>query len=172
MALKIEKLCKCCQIILAEVGPTVRPDASRLYKKITLYMTHKLTYASIERLYPDISRANLSLHTRKHQTLTPRSKTAAGIEEANIDELKAEVVQLRERVFGIEQTKSDINKLTEWLMAQVEAGNVKPSLGPLVNLVGKAAAIHEKEVDQGISMMGLMAKYASGEKQPEELDAP
>lgn len=162
--------CKICNIIKSEIPPGGTIQFSKTYGLMEQFKLRRKTAKQIVFDRPELTLRNISIHCSKHQTVPEGKAAKVQIQESTVKEMKAELIELRTRVFGIEQTKSDINTLTDWLMKQVEEGNVKPSLGPLVNLVGKAAAIHEKEVDQGISMMGLMAKYASAEVK--QLDKP
>lgn len=164
MTLVISKNCKTCAQIVKEKPPKRAITASKLYRLVQEMQFGRISASVISKQYPQLGYKNNVLnHAKNHQVLTDEERAKDTIQVSDVEELRAEVMSLKDRVFGMEQTKSDINELTSWLMDEVKKGNVKPSLGPLVNLVGKAAQISEKEIDQKIGMVGLMAKYASGE---------
>lgn len=164
MAVKLDLRCKTCKVIARETPPKQSASKSQMYRLVEEYLRGKLSANTIAQKYPEIGHKNNILnHAKNHQKLNFKEIGQPGVGASETEELREEVVALKKRLFSMEQTKSDISELTEWLMTEMRAGRIKGSLGPLVNLVGKAAQISEKEIDQGISMASLMARYASGE---------
>ena len=171
MALHPTIKCKICNIIKQEKSPaTDTYSRSPLYMQMARYKQRLVTAEQIILKYPSLNKDNISLHCKKHQSLSERAAAKIRVAVATTKEFKAELSELRKRVSNIEQTKSDTSKLIDNLMAEVEAGNIQGKFSDLVKLLQQESKIHEKEKDQGISMMGLMAKYSSGEL--ERKDAP
>lgn len=164
MALLYQPKCKVCTIIMSEKSPNAdRATDAALYRYVSKHKQRQMTVDQIVLKYPSLSRGNVQRHATKHQTLSDAAVAKIGIEGATVEEMKDEIVTLKERVFSMEQTKTDMSKVADILMQALEEGKIKPALGPLVTLLAKQASISEKEIDQKIGMVGLMAKYASGE---------